>query len=47
MGGYGERVEQPDDIIPALQRAKASVDSGKAALLEIVTREELDYSIYR
>ncbi len=47
LGGYAERVEQPDDIIPALQRAKKSVDSGKAALLEVITREELDFSIYR
>jgi len=47
MGGYSERVEQPDNIIPALQRAKKSIDSGKAALLEVITREELDFSVYQ
>jgi len=40
-GGYTERIEQPKDIIPAIQRAKKANDSGKAALLEIITREEL------
>ncbi len=47
MGGYAERVEQPNNIIPALQRAKKAVDSGQAALLEIITREETTYSLYR
>ena len=47
LGGYTEKVEQPDDIIPALQRAKEAVDSGQAALLEIITREELDFSLYQ
>jgi len=40
MGGYSERVDRPDDIIPALKRAKKAVDSGQAALLEIITCEE-------
>jgi len=47
LGGYSERVEKPDDLVPALQRAKESIDSGKAALLEVITREELDFSIYQ
>ena len=47
MGGYSEKVEKPDDIIPALQRAKKAVDSGKAALLEIITSEELARCSYR
>jgi acetolactate synthase-1/2/3 large subunit len=41
LGGYSERVEKPEDIIPAVQRAKEANDSGKAALLEIMTQEEL------
>jgi thiamine pyrophosphate-dependent acetolactate synthase large subunit-like protein len=44
LGGYSERVEKPDDIIPAIQRAKAANDNGKAALLEIMTQEELAMS---
>ncbi len=47
LGGYSERVEQPDDIIPALQRGKKAVDSGQAALIEIITREETDFSTYQ
>ena len=47
LGGYSERVEKPGDIIPALQRGKKAVDSGRAALLEIITREETDFSMYQ
>jgi thiamine pyrophosphate-dependent acetolactate synthase large subunit-like protein len=41
LGGYSERVEKPDDIIPAIERAKKAMDSGQPALLEVITREEL------
>jgi len=44
LGGYAEKVEQPTDIIPAIQRAKKANESGKAALIEIITREELALS---
>jgi thiamine pyrophosphate-dependent acetolactate synthase large subunit-like protein len=47
LGAYAEKVEQPDNIIPALQRAKKAMDSGQAALLEIITSEELDFCLYR
>jgi thiamine pyrophosphate-dependent acetolactate synthase large subunit-like protein len=47
LGGYGEKVVQPGEIIPALQRAKKSVDSGQPALIEVITREELDCSLYQ
>jgi thiamine pyrophosphate-dependent acetolactate synthase large subunit-like protein len=46
LGGYAERVEQPGEIIPAVQRAKKSLASGKPALLEIITAEELAFSKY-
>jgi len=42
LGGYAERIDQPADIIPALERARKMVDSGKAALLEIMDKEEID-----
>ena len=44
LGGYSERVERPEDIIPALRRAKESNDTGKAALIEIMDREEPAFS---
>ncbi len=47
LGGYAEQVTQPDEIIPAIQRAKQKVDSGQAALLEIITREETAFSVYQ
>lgn len=34
FGGYGERVERPDDIRPALERAKAS---GTSAIINVIT----------
>jgi thiamine pyrophosphate-dependent acetolactate synthase large subunit-like protein len=40
LGGYSEKVVHPDEVIPALKRAKQAVDSGQAALLEIVTCED-------
>jgi len=40
LGGYSEKVIQPDEIIPALKRAKKAVDGGQPALLEIITCEE-------
>ena len=40
LGGYTERVECPDDIVPALRRSIAEVEAGRPTLLEIITREE-------
>ena len=39
LGGYAERVEQPEEIQPALQRCIEQVGAGRAALLEVITRE--------
>ena len=47
LGGYSEKVVQPDEIIPALKRAKKAVDSGQPALLEIITCEENARSLGR
>jgi acetolactate synthase-1/2/3 large subunit len=47
LGGYAERVDKPDDIIPSVRRAKKAVDSGQPALVEIITREELAESLYQ
>ena len=37
LGGYGELVEQPDGIRPALERAMAAVAKGQPALVNVVT----------
>ena len=44
LGGWSERVEEPNQIVPALQRARKVTENGKAALLEFVTSREHTYS---
>ncbi|MBS11904.1 MAG: hypothetical protein CME19_09935 [Gemmatimonadetes bacterium] len=46
FGGYGERIESPDEIIPAIKRGIEQVESGKPALLEFLTSKELDLSVF-
>ena len=41
MGGYGERVTDPEEIRPALERA---FNSGKPALLDVVTDPDVAYA---
>ena len=47
LGGWSERVEDPDQILPALQRARRVTEEGKAALLEFITSREISYSRMR
>jgi thiamine pyrophosphate-dependent acetolactate synthase large subunit-like protein len=44
LGAYGERVEQPSEIVPAIRRAEAALADGKPAVLEMITREEPNFS---
>jgi thiamine pyrophosphate-dependent acetolactate synthase large subunit-like protein len=37
FGGHGEYVEKPEDIRPALERAKKAVAAGKSAIVTVVT----------
>jgi thiamine pyrophosphate-dependent acetolactate synthase large subunit-like protein len=37
FGGHGEYVEKPEDIRPALERAKKAVAGGKSAIVTVVT----------
>ena len=41
FGGYGERVETPDQIIPAIQRGIQKTQEGVPALLEFITAKEI------
>jgi acetolactate synthase-1/2/3 large subunit len=43
LGGYTEKIEKPDEIIPAIRRAEMNNKSGKAALLEIITSVDIDF----
>lgn len=40
LGGYGERVTKPEDIVPAIRRGIESTENGKPALIEFITAKE-------
>ena len=44
LGGYGERIENPADINPAIQRGIKATQEGKPALLEFITTKEVEVS---
>jgi acetolactate synthase-1/2/3 large subunit len=44
LGGYAEKIERPDEIAGAIQRAKHATEEGRAALLEFIASEETAYS---
>jgi acetolactate synthase-1/2/3 large subunit len=44
FGGYGERVTQPDQIIPAIRRGIEQTKAGVPALLEFITAKETEVS---
>ena len=46
FGGYGERVESPDEIIPALKRGIRKTEEGVPALLEFMTSKEIAFSFF-
>ena len=47
FGGYGERVTQPAEIIPAIQRAIRKTEEGIPTLLEFITSKELETSLFK
>ena len=46
FGGYGERVTDPKEIIPAIKRGIAETLKGNAVLLEFITKKETVISRY-
>lgn len=46
FGGYGERVTTPEDIVPAIHRGIQQTQNGRPALLEFITSQEVDISIF-
>ena len=46
FGGYGERVESPDQIIPAIERGIQKTEEGTPALLEFITAKETRISSF-
>ena len=46
LGGYGERITQPDDIVPAIKRGIAKTKEGTPVLLEFITEKAVDFSMF-
>jgi acetolactate synthase-1/2/3 large subunit len=46
FGGYGERVTDPAEIVPAIQRGIRQTQEGRPALLEFITQKEVQTSDY-
>jgi thiamine pyrophosphate-dependent acetolactate synthase large subunit-like protein len=44
LGGHGERIEQPADIVPAIRRGIEATERGQPALLEFITTKEVEVS---
>ena len=44
LGAYGERIEKPADIVPAIKRGIAATEKGQPALLEFITSKEVEVS---
>ena len=40
LGGYGERITTPEEIVPAIRRGIAATEAGQPALLEFITAQE-------
>jgi acetolactate synthase-1/2/3 large subunit len=47
FGGYGERVTQPGEIVPAIRRGIKQTQEGVPALLEFITAKELACSLFK
>jgi acetolactate synthase-1/2/3 large subunit len=47
LGGYGERVTEPGEIVPAITRAIQHTKEGTPALLEFITAQELTVSTFK
>lgn len=46
FGGYGERITEPSEIIPAIRRGIQKTQEGTPALLEFITAKETEVSVF-
>jgi thiamine pyrophosphate-dependent acetolactate synthase large subunit-like protein len=46
LGVHAERVDHPNEIIPAILRARKVTESGQPAMIEIITKEQEEFSLY-
>ena len=47
FGGYGERVTEPAEIVPAIRRGIEATERGQPALLEFITAKEVAVSKFK
>ena len=47
LGGYGQRIEDPARIVPAIKEAISQTEQGRPALLEFMTSKELAFSSFK
>jgi acetolactate synthase-1/2/3 large subunit len=47
FGGYGERIAEPGEIIPAIKRGIAKTREGTPVLLEFITEKEINFSMFK
>ena len=45
LGGWSERVEDPEVVAGAILRAKRAIEDGKACLLEFIASAETAFSL--
>lgn len=46
LGGYGERVTEPGEIVPAIKRGIEKTQQGTPVLLEFITQKEIKTSVF-
>ena len=46
FGGYGERITEPSQIVPAIRRGIEQTRNGTPALLEFITSQEISFSVF-
>lgn len=46
LGGYGERVTEPSEIVPAIKRGIEQTQQGTPVLLEFITAKEISFSTF-
>ena len=47
VGFHAERVDKPEGIAPAIERAKKVVTNGQSALIDIIGRMDMDFCSYK
>ena len=47
MGAYSEKITDPGEIVPAIERGLEVTRSGRTAVLEFITKEEGEYSKFQ